>query len=519
MMVVLVCLVGLSMLVAGGSKENQGTGKDVIDINLWYAPTVTEAGPPPKDWVALDIIRERLGINLQLTALPSNESDQDIKINAAAAANTLPDLFVVRREPFMKLINQGLLAPVDDLYALMPLRTERMYDTASINYTTVDGHSYGFASSPGVIQKNEGVLIRKDWLDRLGLEIPRTTDEFMNVMKSFTYQDPDGNGKNDTWGYGAFIEINTYEEGLGRRFDPWFGAFGVPGTWNLTKDSPGLNLRKPEYYDAMVFIKSMITEGVIDPNWMAYKKDDFRAAWKQGKFGIMREQNAAYASESNYAPFDKNFPDGEWIVIDPPAGPEGHKSVGVYTSAYRIMAISQNAAKAGKSEAIARLLEWMMTDEGYYLLGWGQEGINYVFDKDGVPGVEGLADESKGFSKPEMQPLTQLRSMVFYLSDVELISRYPTYTAQVSGKTMSALTTLRDMQSRAWTPNIGADALPTPNPDLKRFYEQGVAEFLTGRRVLTPENWKKFVTDFDALGGIEWENKGIEAAREGNYLY
>lgn len=58
-------------------------------------------------------------------------------------------------------------------------------------------------------------------------------------MKAFTLNDPDGNGKNDTWGYGAFIEINNFEEGLGRRLDPFFGAFGVAGTWNMTKAGAG----------------------------------------------------------------------------------------------------------------------------------------------------------------------------------------------------------------------------------------------------------------------------------------
>ena len=66
---------------------------------------------------------------------------------------------------------------------------------------------------------------------------------------------------------------------------------------------------------------------------------------------------------------------------------------------------------------------------------------------------------------------------------------------EVSKKTMSALTVLFDMQSRAWTPNIGGDTLPPPATDLKRFYEQGVAEFLTGKRALTKANWDARVAE------------------------
>lgn len=501
---------------ANGNKEAAQVSDAPVVIELWYAPMVSEAGQPPADWEVLDLIRERVGVDLRLTALPSNENDQDVKVQAAAAANNLPDLFAVRRPPLMNLIKQGLVHPVDELYDMMPNRTPKMYEPATRSFAVYNGKNYGLAST--IIQRNEGVLIRKDWLDKLGLDIPVTTEDFMNVMKAFTFNDPDGNGRNDTWGYGAFVEINNYEEGLGRRFDPWFGAFGVAGTWNLTKADAGLNVRKPAYYEALSFVKGMMDAGVIDPNWMAYKKDDFRAAWKQGKFGIMREQNGAYAAESNYAPFDKNFPDGEWLVIEPPMGPEGHRSVGVYTaSPHRALAISAKAANAGKLDAIARLLEWMVTDEGYYLLGWGEENVNYVLDADGVPTGEGVPNPDLAFTKPEIQPITQLRSLVFYQTDAELASRYPSYKT-ASGKTMSALTALRQMQATTWTPNIGGDTLPLPSPDLKRFYEQGVIEFLTGRRVLNPENWKQFVADFDKLGGLAWETEGIRIAQESGYL-
>ena len=519
---VILILVAILMTVPVFATGQADTGSPAeaagpVTIELWYGAAITEAGPPPADWAALQLIRDKLNIDLKLTALPSNESDQDVKINAAAAANALPDLFMVRRDPWLNLVRVGLVAPVDELYPLMPNRTEIQYNADSKAFTTINGKSYGLAS-PGSIAKNEGMLIRKDWLDKLGLKVPVTTEEYLAVMKAFTFNDPDGNGKADTYGYGAFIEINNFEEGLGRRLDPFMGAFGVAGTWNMTAAGAGLNVRKPAYYDALEYVKRMMDEKVIDPNWLSYKKDDFRAAWKQGRFGIMREQNAAFGAESNYAPFDKNFPQGEWIVIDAPKGPQGHQSVGVYTQAFRIYAVSNKAVAAGKGPAIARLLEWMSSDEGYYLLGWGQRGVNYTLDANGVPTPNGLPDPEQAWTKPAAQTLTQLRNMVYYNGQIELLSRYPTYTTATSGKTMSALKVLRDMQERPWTAAIGSDALPPPNADLKRFYEQGVLEFLTGKRDLTRANWTTWVQEFDKLGGLDWEKAGIAKAQESGYL-
>ena len=43
-------------------------------------------------------------------------------------------------------------------------------------------------------------MIRKDWLAKLGLKEPQTVDDLYTIAKAFTEQDPDGNGKKDTYG-------------------------------------------------------------------------------------------------------------------------------------------------------------------------------------------------------------------------------------------------------------------------------------------------------------------------------
>ncbi|NLM00667.1 MAG: extracellular solute-binding protein [Treponema sp.] len=516
-LLIVMCLV-LPVFAEGGKETGKVSGR-AVPIEIWYGAAVTEAGPPPADWEVIKIIKDKLNIDLKITALPSSPNDQDVKINAAGAANALPDLFMVSRPAWLNLVKNGLVADVSDMFAKMPVRTKAMYDQAAQSHTYYDDGkikgNFGLAS-PGSIAKNEGLVIRKDWLDKLGLKVPTTLDEFFAVAKAFTEKDPDGNGKNDTYGFGAYLEINNLEGGLGRRFEPLAGAFGVEGSWNLSKSNFGLNVRKPAYFEFLQFVKKMMDEGVIDPNWMAYKKDDFRGAWKQGRFGMFREQNAALHSESNYAPFDKNFPNGELIVIDAPKGPSGKQSMGPYNVAYRIYAVSKKSA--GKKDAIARLLEWMSSEEGYYLLGFGKENVNYVKGPGGVPTDVGLADPSKFYSKSENQHLTQLRNMVFYNSDLELTARYPTYTTAVSKKTMSALKTLRKMQSLTWTACIGGDTIAPPKADLKRFWEQGILEFLTGKRPLVKENWTAWVAELDKMGAAQWEKEALEHCKANSLL-
>ena len=97
------------VFAAGGSEKTTAVNADgTVTINLWYGAAITEAGPIPDDWVGYDILREEHGIDLHLSVLPSNESDQDVRIQAAAAGNSLPDLFMVSRPVLTRLVTARL---------------------------------------------------------------------------------------------------------------------------------------------------------------------------------------------------------------------------------------------------------------------------------------------------------------------------------------------------------------------------------------------------------------------------
>lgn len=474
---------------------------ELNDIEIWYSPYTSDAAPLPDECDLIDRVQADLGINLKCVALPTNKEELDREILTAAKTNSLPDLFMANRDVLLQLLAENKLARVDSMYEMMPERTKQMYSGASRRSSTFDGLSYGLSHS-GSIDRNEGVLIRKDWLDNLGLAVPVTTDDYLNVMRAFTFNDPDGNGIDDTYGWGAYLEIANYEDGLGKRMAPFFGAFGVEGTYNASKKNPGLNVRKPAYYDAVDYVRTMCSERIIDPNWTTYNKNAFRAAWKAGRFGMMREQNAALALESNYRPFDEKFPDGEWQLIAPPKGPKGESSVGTFMTGYRTYVVSRRTQELGKLPVLARLLEWMSTD-GYNNVAYGEEGVNYLLDDDGKVTTEGLPDPELAYTKKAAAPLLQLRNLVFHNSDDELAGRYPTWTT-INGKSMSALTLLRAMQKQPWTLAV---SIPGAAKELKEFYEKGVLDFVTGKRRLSKDEWQSWLKEFDNQGGLDWESR------------
>ncbi len=489
-----------------------------VDIELWANATVTESGPPPDDWVAYKVIREKLNINLKYVIVPPS-ADGETKINATAAANALPDLFQMvsakgdARGMLLKFYNQGLVAPVGKLMPLMPQRVKTHYnDPLLISLVTFDGVQYGLPEPPP-LPRREGLVLRKDWLDKLGLKQPKTLDELFEVAKVFTEKDPDGNGKNDTYGFGGFINGS----GIGDRFDFIFGGYGVAGVWKFNDPANfGLNVRDPNYPKALAYMTKLVDAKVIDPDWPTVKRDEFRARWKQGKFGIMWEDFAALSTISNYAPFDKNFPNAEWLALPAPTGPDGKSAYGVYTGRGTIFAISKKAADAGKGPAIARLLEWMANPEGYYLLGFGQEGINYKLDKDGNVTTEGI-DPKLAWTAPEQQPFTQMRNqLIYYNAAAEIKSRYPSYKT-LNSRTMDPMTYLTFFQSQPWVDGRGIQLIspPTNAADFDRYYNENLIQFVLGQKPLNDQTWAEFLKGFDNLGAKDYEaaaKKSLQSA-------
>jgi len=502
-----------------GQSGQQATG-ELVDIEMWLTSAVSEAGPPPADWAAYDRIREQLGINLKVTLLPSDFSDQDAKINAAAASNTLPDVFNANRDVWARLVEAGLVAPVSELLPMMPKRTERYYSNELRNsLVTVNGALYGLAQ-PSVLPRTDGLVIRQDWLDKLGLDAPTTTEEFLAVAKAFTEQDPDGNGQNDTYGFGAFVESpGFYSMGLGPRFEFLYGAYGAAGVFDVSSaESFGLNVRKPAFYQATQFIRELNAAGAIDPDWPTLKKDEFRARWKQGRYGMMIESFAALSTVANYKDFDANFPEGEWAAVAPPKGPAGESANGLTVENVRIYSVSQRAMDAGKGPAIARLLEWLAADEGYYLFGFGQEGVNFKLDADGNVTTDGIAPEQVWTAK-ENQPLTQLRNLVYYNSDIELNARYVPHTTK-NGRTINPLDYYAQINSQPFSEATAATAIvpPANGADFSRFYSENLVNFVLGQQPLNEQAWSEFLAGLDSLGARDLEASAKQTLLDAGFL-
>lgn len=249
---------------------------NLTDLSVALYAANPEAPAPPANWEVYRLVREKLGINLRFTMLPTG-ADGDNRLGALAAANDLPDLFEVRSLAlFDRLVQQGQLAPVNSLLPQMPKRTAERYSDARRNLlVTTNGQIYGL-QEPVTLSRQYAIWVRKDWLDKLGLKAPTTLEEFFEVARAFTERDPDGNGRNDTFGFGGVIDFDTAGIlpglGLGNHFQWVYGAYGVAGTWNYNPKAFAANLRDPNFRRATEYIRRLVEAKVIDPDWATMRR-------------------------------------------------------------------------------------------------------------------------------------------------------------------------------------------------------------------------------------------------------
>lgn len=513
-----VALAGGAALAACGGSPSTSKSNAPVDLTIWINPAVPEVAPPPANWSLYTLVRQKLNINLTVELLPLG-NDGITKLSAAAAGNSLPDFFqIISNNLFLKWIPLGIVAPVDSLLPEMPQRTKDRYSNPTLNKIyTIDGKQYALPDSAGTLAKRAGMFIRQDWLTKLGLQTPKTLDDLLNVAKAFTTRDPDGDGKNDTYGFGALIDPTTFTEGLGNYFAPIYGAFGLPESWDYsTPGKPQLSVLNPGFMQGTQFINSLVAAKVIDPDWTTLTTNDFRARWKQGKYGIFWEDFAAALGQSNYAAFDLNFPNGQLVPLAPPVGPNGQSDVASYSTARFAWGVSQKAMSAGKGPAIAKLLEWLNSGEGYYLSGFGQKGVNYNLDAQGNITTTGVATP---FTAAAAQPYIQIRNLSLNNSPSELSARYSDYKTK-SGRTISLLQVLQTFASMPWIDGTKDGAIqPAANQaDIDRYIQEGLVQFATGQKSLTSSSWSTYTQGLSGLGVSDWEAAALKNLQDKNLI-
>lgn len=241
---------------------------------------------------------------------------------------------------------------------------------------SVDGRVYGIYRSRTV--GRQGVTIRKDWLDKLGLDIPKTVDDLENVLKQFTVGDPDGNGKDDTYG----MIITTYLEGPLHNLAVWMGS---PNNWGYDEETQSW---KPWYmsegfFNALTKLREWYAAGYINSNMATLDSNDWDNDFLNGIGGV--QIDVADRAKKNATNIVKNNPNAEvdvfgYVTKDADTKPRTWPTTG--HGGYYVF--PKSAVPDEKDlDFILSVMDECNSEYVMDLCAYGIEGRNYTLDADG----------------------------------------------------------------------------------------------------------------------------------------
>lgn len=356
-------------------KKDSGNVNETVKVKLKISlmfPLYSNYPPMKNDvWKLID---EKINIELDLTAVPSaNYTD---KISVMMAANELPDSFVWDNydAKFISYVKQGAFLQLDNIignYKNLQKSPKVIYDNIR-----VDSKLFGIPR-PRPIGRSMP-YIRKDWLDNLGLSIPKTLDEFADVALKFTNNDPDKNGKNDTFGIGLGVT-----NGAISLVSTLFAAFDAGNGWRVNEDSTVTNQDiTPGTKEALNWLRNLYSKGGIDKDFGITNTTQAVDKFKAGKSGIILDDNIN-SLWKNLEVMIKQEPKANQEFINPPTGPKGKS--GVYADAgYLGFWVMSSKLQKQKVERVMELMEWFASDEGYSYKKNGIEGIHHTKQSDGT---------------------------------------------------------------------------------------------------------------------------------------
>jgi ABC-type glycerol-3-phosphate transport system substrate-binding protein len=271
-------------LFASARQQTTGTtaGRTPLNISFWW----NQQEFPENDGDAFGkFIEDKFNVDIKITVQDWGDYEQRFKL--WAASNDLPDTFSgypTGQSWFTDFINEGLIRSIPSNYISRFPLLKKNFD--SIDMVTQMRNFYGDnyylprpEAEPGFkVSPSGGIFYRKDWALKAGItERPQDVEAFYNMLEAFVTRDPDGNGRNDTYGYSTSDFSLIYNA---------YGAF--PGRWLNGPNNriiPGWADEVP-MIEALTWLRRAWSNNLLDKE-MPGASNDRAAKFGQGVFGAV----------------------------------------------------------------------------------------------------------------------------------------------------------------------------------------------------------------------------------------
>ncbi|MEQ6376103.1 extracellular solute-binding protein [Bacillaceae bacterium S4-13-56] len=341
------------------SNESKGTKEN---DKLKILSAIVGGKDADEQKLFVEVLEEKLGMDIEMEKPPSEYNQ---KLMTSISSGEKYDLVYLTKDLMDVLVDQGALTKLNDHIK----SSDILSNNEVIPTSEWDQITYDDGSIYGVFNKSEGgtmPIVRQDWMEKLNLEQPTTLDEFYQVMKAFKEQDPDGNGKDDTYGLST---AGLYD------IQGFMSAQGVKYKYVIDENG---NRTIPYATEAAIpmyeWFNKLYEEGILDPNFATNDTGKMREMFLTDRVGMVTYWDAWVGLFNNIRLEEDPNTEFEAKGI---AGAEGPNGQMLRRGDPSMWAIPVNAENP---EAALKFLEFWNSEEGNVLSTLGIEGHDYTVD-------------------------------------------------------------------------------------------------------------------------------------------
>ncbi len=268
-----------------------------------------------KQWEAA--VSAKLGHDIDLQIQQIDHSGYKDALGRMLLGQDMADVVLMPADMFKEYSTTGLLWDMAAAYNTAEFQERLVLKNVNESIKTSDGKLYGFAPYYG---NGCVTYVKKAWLDAVGMKAEdiKTFADYEKMLEAFATKDPDGNGKDDTYGVVA-AGFGKMNEAPYINYMPEFWQGSYPAVYQ--KDGVWVDgFDTQETKDALLRLQDAYNKKLIDPETLTASTKIAREKWfsndQSGSSGVFTYWAGTWY-QTLTDNLTKNNVDSELVMLEP----------------------------------------------------------------------------------------------------------------------------------------------------------------------------------------------------------